>query len=234
MPTPATIITTVAGLMNDPEQTLYTNEAVLPYFNLALQELQELYEENDIPIAHETSAVIKIKAGINRVGFDTNPSLPSDMIEIIQLWESMSGQNQWCPMDRRNFIPHSLENNTIISQFLIWAWEGGRIKLIAANSPNDLKIDYTASIFHLPITIANINVNLPFTNIETYLDYKTAAICSMFVAENETRALALDSLATQSLSRALQIPIKAQQNIVTRRRPFRMAFKRRGRGGVIG
>ncbi len=89
-------------------------------------------------------------------------------------------------------------------------------------------MDYTANMFNTPILIGNIGVNLPFTNVKTYLEYKTAALCAMFIAENESRAVALDSLTGTALSRALGIPIKGMQSIVTRRRPFRHSFKHRG------
>ncbi len=229
MPKPSEIITTVAGLMNDASQSLYTNAVCLPFFNLSLDELQELYELNGIPTANEhTPAAITIKAGVSSLGFDTTPALPSDFIELQQLWESPTGLNNWTPMIKRDFIPHYLEDGTTISQFLIYSWEQGRINLVAANQDNDLKLDYTASIFNTPILIKDINVNLPFTNVKTYLEYKTAALCSMFIAENESRALALDALAGTAISRALGIPIKGMQSITTRRRPFRYSFKHRG------
>lgn len=227
MPKPSEIITAVAALMNDVSQTKYTNAACLPFFNLALDELQELFEQNEIPVTYETSAAIRIKAGKNSLGHDTNPSLPTDLIEIRQLWESGPGLEQWVPLVKRDVLPHYLQNNTTISQFLIWALEKGRIKVIAANADVDLKIDYIASMFNTPIVIKDINVNLPFTNVKTYLEYKTAALCAMFIAENETRALALDSLTGTALSRALGIPIKGMQSVVTRRKPFRAAYKRR-------
>jgi hypothetical protein len=228
MPKPSEIITTVAGLMNDSSQSRYTNTVCLPYLNLSLDELQELFELNDIPVTHETSAAITIKSGVNRLGFDTTPALPSDLIEIQQLWESTSGLNKWTPMVKKDTIPHYLEDNTTISMFLIWELEHGRIKLIASNADNDLKIDYIASLFNTPILIKDINVNLPFINVKTYLEYKTAALVAMFIAENESRALALDALTGTALSRALGIPIKGMQSIVTRRRPFRHSFKHRG------
>lgn len=214
--------------MNDTAQSSYTNAACLPYFNLALDELQELFEINGIPVTNETSAAITIKAGIDRLGFDTTPALPSDLIEIQQLWESATGLNNWTKMDKKEFIPQYLVDDTTISMFLIWALQKGRIELIASNSDNDLKIDYIASMFNTPILIKDINVNLPFTNVKTYLEYKTAALCAMFIAENESRALALDALTGTALSRALGIPIKGMQSIVTRRRPFRSSFKHRG------
>jgi len=227
MPKPSEIITTVANLMNDASQSLYTNNACLSYLNLALDQLQELYEQNDIPTTHSTSSVITVPAGINRIGFDTTPALPSNLIEISQLWESQTNLNNFIPMNRRDYIPHYLQNQTLINQFLLWSWESQRIRLIAANAPNDLKIDYTCAIFNTPILIKDINVNLPFTNIKTYLEYKTGALCAMFMAENESRAIALNNLAEDALNRALQIPIKGQQNVLTRRRPFRYGLKSR-------
>ena len=214
--------------MNDKDQAVYTNIACLPFLSLALDELQEIYELNGIPVTNEASAAIKIKAGIDRLGFDTTPALPSDLIEIQELWESQSGLKKWTRVDKREFLPNYLQDGTTISQFLIWAWEHGRIVLLAANQDNDLKIDYTASMFNTPILIKDINVNLPFTNVKTYLEYKTAALCAMFIAENPDRAMALDSLTGTALSRALGIPIKGMQSITTRRRPFRYSFKSRG------
>ncbi len=60
------------------------------------------------------------------------------------------------------------------------------------------------------------------------MEYKTAAFCAMFMAENPQRATSLDSLAEGALTRSLGIPIKGMQSITTRRRPFRHSFKHRG------
>lgn len=228
LPKPSYIISQVAKTcMNDAIQAVYNNDTCLPILNMALAELQEIYELNDIPATNDESAAITIKAGISRLGFDTNPAFPSDLIEIKQLWESPFGLNQWTPMDKRDTIPHYLDGLVPTSRFGIWSLVHGRVHLIASNQDNDLKIDYLASLFNLPIQIKDINVNLPFTNVETYLIYKTGALCAMFIAENPERAMALDSLTGTALSRALGIPIKGMQSIVTRRRPFRAAYKRR-------
>src|SRR5579863_1026316 len=169
MPTPSSIITTVAVLMNDFAQTQYTNAVCLPMLNLALNELQETFELNSIPITNETSAILTIPAQVPgqinvQVGLNTSPALPLDLVEIQQLWESQTGLNQWTRVDKRESLPHYLEDGFAISQFLIWAWWQGAINLIAANQINDLKLDYTANMFATPILIGNIGVNLPFTN----------------------------------------------------------------------
>ena len=234
MPVPSDIVGTVAVLMNDYAQTQYTNSVCLPFLNLALAELQEIFELNGLPVTNEESAIITIPYVaspaplIVQVGFNTVPSLPADMIEIQELWESPSCINQWTRVDKKDFLPKYLLDSTQISQFLVWAWEQGQINLIAANQPNDLRLDYTANMFNLPITIGNIGVNLPFTNIGTYLDYKTASLAAFFIAENESRSAALNSLAETALNRAIGIPVKGMQSITIRRKPFRFSFKHRG------
>lgn len=225
---PSSVITTAAGLMNDAQQFEYTNEVCLPMLNLALSVLQENFELNNIPVTNNSSIPILVKAGVFRIGFDTVPSLPSDLVEIQQLWESPNiNQQAWIPMDKQEFLPHYFNNNTLTQQFLVWAWIKGRIHVIPANQDNQIKLDYIASMF-APVTISTIGVGLPFVNIGTYLDFKTAAFCAMYIAENESRAISLNGEANDALSRSMGISVKGTQTIMTRRRPFRASYKRRG------
>jgi len=229
MPTPAYIMSLVASLQNDTKRRYYSDEAILPYLNMALDELQEIYQLNDIPVTEETTSnPILCPAGTVNVSFGGGPALPSDLIEIKKLWESPTGLNKWTPVIKKDFLPHYLEG-TEVSQFMIYAWIDNEIQLFPANQDIDLKLDYLKSIFSTPITINQVNDDLgaKFTNITTYLQRRTAAFCSMFIGENETRAVALSDLAEQSLNRALQIPIKGKQQIITLRRPFRANYKSR-------
>lgn len=228
MPTPSQIIGTVAALMNDAAQTEYTNAACLPYLNIALDILQETFELNGLPVTNKTSAVIVVPSGTAYIGFSTTPALPYDLIEIQQLWESDTGLNRWIPMVKKEFIPSSLRSSSLLSQFFIWAWKNQFIEILPASADIDIKLDYIASIFATPITIANINGDLLATNIKTYLEFETGALCALFIGENESRARALEGLAGNALDRALGIPIKGMQSIVTRRLPFRSGFKSRG------
>lgn len=226
MATPAQIISGVAALQNDVPQDVYTNTAVLPYLNMAIRDLQEEFELNDIPVTFDVSSSLNVPAGTSVVGFSTTPALPSDLVEIKRLWESPENLNQWTPMTRRDFLPHYLENSTTISQFLIWAWVEQQIKLIVANADIDLKLDYLKSI--LPVqTIGTINTDLAVINSQSYLEFKTASYCSYYIGENEARAQQQEAIAERNLGRVLQINIKGRQEIRTRRRPFRAAFKSR-------
>jgi len=213
--------------MNDTAKTIYTDIAQLPYLNTALDELQEYFELNNIPSTNEVSDILNVSAGISVIGNNTVPQLPTNLIEIQRLWESPEGTNNFIPMTKREFLPHYLENNTTISQFLIWAWMDEEIHLIAANADNDLKIDYIKSIFMTPLVIGQVNIDIPIKNCKSYLGYRTAALCSQFIGENKTRADELNGFATMALDRVLGIGTKGRQSIRTRRLPFRMGFKQR-------
>lgn len=226
MATYSDIITSVAALQNDAPQDVYTDVACLPYLNLALKALQLKFQVYDIPVTKESSAIIEIDAGEDTLGFATTPPLPPDLVEIKQLWESPRDLNQWTPMSKRDFLPHSLENTTRASQFLIWAWVAQDIKLIPANSDNDLKLDYVRNLF-IPIEIADVGDTLEIVNTEQYLIFKTAAYCSYFIGENETRATLQHGFADDALNDSMGISIKGRQSVTTRRRPFRAAFKSR-------
>lgn len=228
MPTPAAIIDMAASLMNDTAQTVYTDAACLPYLNMALNELQEIYQQNNVPITNDVSAVITLPAGTTSLAIGgVAPALPSDLIEIRNLWESGTGLENYTPVVKREFLP-LYDSSIILNQFGIYAWVEQQLKLPSATAIIDLKVDYIKSIFATPILIASIANDLPVVNALSFLGYKTAALCAMFIGENPTRAQLLDSLAIAALDRTLGISTKGKQSIVTRRRPFRTGFKLRG------
>lgn len=228
MPTPAEILGMAASLQNDTAQQIYTNAAMLPYLNMALRDLQELFELYNIPSTNVTSAVINAPAGTTTVSFGGSPALPSDLIDIQELWQSNEGQNQWINMVRKEFLPHYLEGAPT-NYFLVWAWIGNEIKLLPSTSDLDLKLDYIKSIFNT-ITMATVDTELgaKYKNIISYLGYRTAALCSIYIGENPERANSLSGEAGQSLSKSLGISIKGGQEIGVRRRPYRQSWKSRG------
>ena len=228
MPTPAYIMGLVASLQNDSKRRYYSDENILPYFNMVLDDLQEIYQENDIPVIEETSTTIPINAGLTTISFGGVPALPSDLVEIKELWESIRSLNQWTPMTKQEYLPHYMEG-VQFSQFLVWSWVNNQVNLFPSNQNNDIKMDYIRKVFNTPILINQVNTDLgaKFINIVSYLRNRTAAYCSMFIGENETRAKALNDLAEDALHRTLQIPIKGKQSIMTLRRPYRANYKSR-------
>jgi hypothetical protein len=230
MSTPREIISMVSSLMNDTAQTVYTEVAVLPYLNMALNDLQETFEQHNVPTTNEVSDVITIPSGTNTVAFRTypglveDPTIPSNLIEIKQVWESPTGTESWTPLIHKEFLPPRLQN-VETSKFLYWAWDGKEIELYPANQDIDIKIDYVKSIFE-PVTEATLQTDLAVKNIKSYLGYRTASLCAMYIGENSERAAALAADAEVSLQRTLGISAKGRQSINTRRKPFRAGWKR--------
>jgi hypothetical protein len=222
----STVLAKASTLLNDTARTTYTYASVLPYLQLALQELQEIFELNNIPATQLSSALINIPAGVTQIIFNGIgvPTLPDDMIEPQQLWEREEGVDPYIPMGRRDYIPHNFEG-TLTGKFSFYTWENNIIKFLPANRDNDIKIDYIKTIF-TPLVDENSLINC--INAATFLEYRSAALCAEFIERNQASANSLNQYAILALDRATGIGVKGKQTILTRRRPFRAGFKKRG------
>lgn len=216
-----------AALLNDPDRTVYTYTAQLPYLKVAAQELQEHFQQNNISVTNETSTVIAVDAGTEEIGFEDSapaPNLPDDLVEIQRLWYSPRDTEQWLPMSKREFLPHYLEAQSI-SALTYYTWNDQIIKFLPSTEDNDIKLDYIKTMFP---TIVDENTQLDVINSKTFLEYRTAALCARFIGENPTRADQLDGFAVMGSDRTTSIGTKGKQSIPVRRRPFRANWKRRG------
>lgn len=220
-----------AALMNDAAKTSYTYTAMLPYLNIALDEMQESFAQNNIPITNVgTSDPITINVGIKSIGMPDGiganvPTLPADFVQPRGLYERLAGsQDPFVPMTHRELLPHALDDlPTEALQY--WSYEGQQIKFIGANTVRQVKIDYVKSLF--PGGVPNSDAVIGIVNGASFLYYRTAALCSHFIGENETRAQQLNQFAELAINRVIAVNVKGKQSIMTRRRPFMGAYKRR-------
>src|SRR5215831_345509 len=228
----ANIMDVSAALLNDSAKSVYTYAAQSPYLRLALQELREIFELNNIPVTQSTSAVIQIDPGVtlilyNASGTSTNPKLPDDMVEPGQLWERNRNINPYIPMTKRDYLPHDLEGIQT-SEFIYYTWNSQQIEVLPSTQNNDIKIDYIKQMFPNANATVDQTTQINVVNCMTFLQFRVAALCAEFIERNESTAQAQNSMAVLALDRATGIGVKGKQNIQTRRRPFRAAYKRRG------
>lgn len=221
-----------AALMNDAAKSVYTYTIQLPYLNMALQALQEIFELNNIPVTDTfTSDPIEVPAGDSVIGFEPDipvpdtPYLPDDLVEPKVFWVSNSGQNQYVPITKVDFLPR-YDEDVEISQIVQYVWQSQELRFLPANADNDVKLDYIRYLFAQFTDVDGEDV-ISVINSASYLEFKTAAYLAMFCAENPSRAQALDSEATSALDRTLGIGTKGRQRINIRHRPFRASYKRR-------
>jgi hypothetical protein len=220
-----------ASLMNDSSKSSYSYTAQMPYLNMALAELQEHFQLNNVPVTNQTTSdPIMIPIGttsINPISGDGKgpaPNYPNDLVEVRGIYERLSGSSDpFIGVSKRDFLPHGLDG-TSFSSLVYWIWESQRIKFFASTTAREVKLDYIRTLFP---KIVDSSQSLGIINAKTYLSYKTAALCSHFIGENKTRADELNILATLAIDRATGIGTKSKQAFNTRRRPFMNSYRRR-------
>lgn len=223
--TAGSVMNGAGALLNDTPLNEFTYTIQIPYLNIALAELQEIYEENNVPLTNKRSAVLTIPAGITEITFSTTPALPSDLIEIQKLGERTSGtDDDFVQMIRCEFLPMTQIQT---SQLIYWCWIGEVIKFIGATNDNDVELNYLGTIFPVVTSFSDVLDDLKG---QTYLTYKTAALCAMYIGENEERAQILNAQAEVALARNVNISVKGKQSIITRRRPFMANLRTRAWG----
>lgn len=217
---------TASVVMNDGDRAAYTDAVLLPHLNTCLSELQELFELNNIPVTNDESATIVVPANTSEIGFSTVPALPSDLVEIQQLFESQTGQNSWIPVTKKEYLTASILGAVPISMFGIWVWEEQAIKVRPAVNPIDIRMNYIKTIF-IELTIGMLGNQNTVLNTDSFITYRVGGLAAEFIEENFSRADKANAYAISGLERSLGISIKGKQSIAVRRRPFRAAFKRR-------
>lgn len=224
--TAGTVMNMAAVLLNDKDRTQYTYPIQVPFVQMALQELQEYYELHSLAVTEDVSAIIQINAGLSEITYGTiDPKLPDDLVEPQQVWERTRNVNPFVPMTRREYLPHSLEGVTI-SQLIFYVWQSQKMRFIAANQNNDIKIDYIKQLF---TTITDQTSIINIVNAQTFLEFRTAGLIAEFIEHDESSATKYNGYASLAMDRATGITVKGKQTIMTRRRPFRSGYKHRGR-----
>ena len=218
------VMVAVRALLNDTAAQVFTNTVQIPYLQMAVLELREYLELSNSPVTNYTDTVLIIPAGTTEVSFITTPALPQDLVEIRQMWYRPTGQGPYVPLTQRDYLPHWLDGQDLYS-FLYWAWYNNSVHLPSSSQINDLKLDYMRQIDN----IIDENSQLSIINGQSFLNYRTAALLCRYVKNDVEKAQDMDVNAQTSLDRTVAIESKGRQAIITRRRPFRQAYKNRGR-----
>lgn len=225
------IMDRAAVLMNDPAKTDYNYDTLAPFLRMAIDELVEtLGDSQSSPLVYTDPTLITMPIGSNTIYSPDSLNTPhysGRLMEIQELSERRAGsQDSFIPMRRIEFIDYGIP---AASNFGFWSWEAQQIRFNpnGATTPREIQ-------FKIIMDASNINFNIApeqiigAINARSFLAYKTAAFAAMFIGENPERAKVLNEAAETSLERIESVNNKGRQQIMTRHRPFRAAYKRQG------
>lgn len=230
--TSGSVMDRAAALNNDPFKTIYPYSKQVPFLNQALQELQEYFELNNVPVSDTVTATpITVPANVTAIGYPPDspvtdvPYLPSNLVEPKVLWSRQFNVDPYVPMQRLDFLPR-WEEGVEIQYALQYVWQDNEIRFLPCNQINQIKIDYIRFLFEQLDADDDGTTLLVVVNAQSYLQYRTGGLVARFLGENPSRAMELDNDASIAMDRVLGIASKGRQRIQTRRRPFRSGYKR--------
>jgi hypothetical protein len=212
--------------LNDAQAQVYTDIVLKEYLQTALDELAEVYEDNGLPLTDKVTPVaLQLAAGVRDIGGPIGPALPNDLVEITALYERTSGSNQdFNLMRRMDFLP---EYTVQTAYNVYWVWQQQFIRLLGATTALEVMIEYVANLFP---TIVDANTVIPIINVKNTLAFRVAGLAAEFIGENASRGQSLNGQAGNALDRLMNLSVRGEQFVTTRRRPFRANYKQRSRG----
>lgn len=220
------IFANAQALLNDSIGDVYTDDVLLPYLKMAITDLRLECEDNNIPFTNITSEAITIPAGTIGIGGSGQPSLPKDLIEIVEMYERIAGtNNDYMLMKRRRFKPKTEVMTTYLQ---VYTWQGQQVKFIGASSDIQVKVDYISQNIG---DVKDKNTLILIFNSCAFLWYRTAALASFYIMENKTRSDECNSEAARCIETMESIAQKSEQNMPIRRRPFMSSYRNRGYTG---
>lgn len=211
----ASYITTQAqSLLNDAIGDYWNFTLLLPFLQLAFQDLSQALELNQITITEEIEVILNLQPNVQVIGFGTIPSLPSNFIQPVFLWERLSGQINayWIEMTQVDEPPNDIQT-TLLGY---WWWDGIQINLLGSTIAEDIKLKFQGGLYIPQITTDYIQPS----GSELYLINRTAYYAADSI-EWESKANSCAQRAEVALAKFLSIQIQGQASLPVRRRGYR-------------
>jgi hypothetical protein len=221
----ASILPRVAARLNDPNQDIFTNAALIPFAQDAGDELQGQLELNGILVLEAISTIIVFPVNLNPtqgnlVSLGGLGLLPTDMYEPQRLEERLSGTtDMFMPMIRRQWEP----NIQPTDELRYWVYRAEDIYFVGCTTQRDIKIYYLRHLVNVIDATSTIGVN----NAQQFMITRIAALAARNIGENPTRADELDKEAEANMNWLIRIGVKSKQGTRTRRRPYVIVGRRR-------
>lgn len=211
----AAVLTEAKGLLNDPTGSIYPDVALVPLLQKSYRELQVKLESYGISSTKEQNETISVIAGIKVLS--DGAGLPNDFLRPVELGERLQGsENSFVPMDEREWEPNVKPQN----ELLYWTWREDILHFPGALTDRQILLRYIKSLEPITDATSPLFIN----DSQSYLAQRTAALASLLLGHNPTRAQALmsDLMGANGAWDDLKaVKVKRLQNIPVRRRRTR-------------
>ena len=202
-----------AALLNDYNQTLYTNDSMLPFLRMALREFGRESQLYDLPLTREVSTFIRVAPA------ETTLNTPADFLTPISLEERLYGEGtgKWTPMEKKDDEPDEIPSLDL----KYWAFREDKIRFVGATSEREIRLVYNKSLIMVTSPTGSVDI----LGSEDFLMTRTAEHAARFLGENPQRADVLRGQADYILTKYTVIQNKTNQSKAVRRMPFGVTLR---------
>jgi hypothetical protein len=202
--------------LNDVGAELYTNAILMPFLQIANDELSNKMLVHGLPVQKQIAAYMTVAIGIAK--FTT---LPTDFINPVKLWQRPSGQTVgFEEMRRESWEPASVRVSQTLGN---WDYRDNEVIWQAATAAVQVRMDYNRMLTEIDDAGDPLEV---FGSLAFY-GPRIAQLAAKHIGQNPVKALELKDEADDALDDLIIIGVRNQQHIATRRKPFRRNRRRR-------
>lgn len=200
----------------------WTDPEILAKFQEAHRELQLQLFSAGLPMMQNVSPVITVPP--NTTDYTTCTGYPTDILLPTWIVERLPGQDasSFVDMTPRDFLPFIDPDQT---RLIYWAWQQYKVQFIGCTSPVETQMRYRCGI-----AIPQLNTDpIGILQGETYLSFRTAALCLEQMPGQEALAQTRNAEAMDHIGRIVQLNVTLQaQMLPTKRQPY---HRRRNNNG---
>lgn len=216
IPLVGTVLSQARTLLNDDGALNWPDPKLIPKVQQAFNQMQADLLIAGIPIINSVSVIITVPLLATddlTVDLSLVSGYPTDMIMPIEMKERTVGatQSSFIDMLEVDAIPQVDRTTTL----RYWCWQQQTIILRGATAANQIMLRYQR-LLNLP-TLNTDNTSVILS--ELYLSYKVAALASLS-SRDTVIADKFDGIANSNLYKIVQMNVKQQQNLPTKRQPY--------------
>ena len=203
-----------AALLNDTGKSLFTDSVQLPYLRMAYRDLDQEFTLNGLELNLISEFVTTVTAG------GAVLPLPLSFFLPINLQEKAVGEadDKYYPITEKADIN---KLNLVASRTLgVWDFRHNCVNFIAANTDRVVRMLYWRAL----TTFIDENSPSEIRGGQSYLAFRTAALCALYIGGNKARSDSLNIESEIARDRLLAVYTKNTQGNRARRKPFRIPY----------